>query len=139
MRGRNSAHREMTDPTNLKVLGTWTPATWRGFAVEARAAEWYRLREQSLAGDSLPPWHPSRPWNADEVGLGHLLRSESPLRDLIEEGRITSGAMNGEHRRDLKETLIAGKPQSVALVGTSAPEPTEGAEAAASAPKRRGI
>lgn len=135
---RGVAHQELTTDENLKILGTWTSGTWRGFAVEAQAAEWYRLRGESLPGD-LKPWHPLRPWKAEEVGLSHLMVKDSPLRDLIKEGRVTSGAMNGEHRRDLKEALIGGKPQSVALVGASGGESANGDTPRADAPKKRGF
>lgn len=135
---RGIAHQELTTKENLKVLGTWTPGTWRGFAVEACAAEFYKLRAASLPGE-LKPWHPQRPWNARDVGLEHLLELDSPLRDVIEEGRVTSGAMMGEHRRDLKEALIGGKPQSIALVGAGADNGGAEAPREAAPARKRGI
>lgn len=140
---RGVAHQELTTPENQKILGTWTSGTWRGFAVEMIAAEWYTLRAESVGGE-LRPWHPSRPWTPEEVGLKHLMDFDSPLRDMLTEGRLTSGAIGGEHRRDLKEALIGGKPSSVPLVGAlpvqaeSGGANGNGAHAAAPA-KRRGF
>lgn len=93
MVGQQPAYQELTDPANVNVLGTLTPRGWRHLNV-------MRVRSEVLGLDF------------DEASLRRRLLGETedgealPTVALVESAFETSGAMGGEHRKDLKEALI---------------------------------
>lgn len=86
---RPNPTQELTDEENERILGTLTHEAWVGLSVEAIAADWYDL----------------------DTDLSALLKKKAPSVALVKEARISSGSIEGAHRRDLKEALI-GAPQA---------------------------
>lgn len=103
---RPNPTQELTDEENERILGTLTHEAWVGLSVEAISADWYDL----------------------DTDLSALLKKKPPSSALVKEARISSGSIEGNHRRDIKEALI-GAPQgqsnlSVPIsVNPQAPEP----------------
>lgn len=104
IRGRGgSVAEELTDRENRRQLGTLTARTWRGLTVEEVAAKWWSL-------------------DVSDEHFERLAALDGPLEDLVEVARESSGAIKGEHRKDVTQALV-GAPQLQNL-GLSVPVAT---------------
>lgn len=112
---RPSAHQELTDEENERILGTLTHEAWVGLSVENIASDWYRL----------------------DTDLEYLKNIKNPAEKLVHEARLSSGSIEGAHRRDLKEAIIGAVPQGGSLSVPIINQPV--AQAPQVAEKKRGF
>lgn len=98
-----TAHEEMVGEKNERQLASLTPETWHGLVV---------LRARAKFFDMDKP----------------LEDLQHPTEGLIHEALQMSGAIGGEHRKDLRDTLIAASPTQASPLGipilTAAQTPT---------------
>lgn len=80
----------LTDKKHEPFLGTLTPKTWKGLAVEAIAADWFDISNLDTDFEKL--------------------RKCNPTKQLVQEARLSSGSIHGGHRHDITKALVGANP-----------------------------
>jgi hypothetical protein len=98
MKAPTPDYKELTSPENELVLGTLNPKMWRYLSVAQLWAEVFKREPEEL------------------VAMGF-----DPMDFLIHTARRSSGALEGNHRRDLVEALQGKAPPGVGVLTATAP------------------
>lgn len=107
---RGAAHEELTREENERINATLTHRSWHKLSVLRLRAEWYKLG----------------------ATLEEIATLDHPVEDLVHEALQTSGAVGGEHRKDLVEAIKAQAPTPTVGLSMGTPEPP-----AEEAPKKK--
>lgn len=130
---RSAAHEEVTDlDENERLLATLTHRSWSGFSVMETRSLLYGLVDAALEAEQRGFYMKDgvKVLLVTKDDYDALWKSvEHPMKELLHVARQSSGAIKGEHRKDLVEAIKAAAPQ---VQGLAIPQ-----EAPKGTPERR--